>query len=116
MRRDAQFVIQGGDLREVTIPGTASDPPPPGHQPTEAGDLALAKAFTLEAHSTDRTGGPGGRALGAFRQHRFDHMEGQEAGQRPHGDEQCRERGSFVNRTEQRLQRRLVVAYDVREA
>jgi hypothetical protein len=88
----------------------------PPQPPKQADDLALTKAFTLEARATDRAGGPGGEALGAFRQHGFDHMEGQEAGQRPYGDEQCRERGSFINRTEQRLQRRLMVAYDVREA
>jgi hypothetical protein len=103
-------------LRDVTALRTAPDPPPPGHQPEEAGDLALEKAFTLEAHATDWAGGPGGQAPGAFRKHRFDHMKGQEAGQRPHGDEHCRERGGFFDGAEQRLQRRLMVAYDVCEA
>jgi hypothetical protein len=103
-------------LRDVTALRTAPDPPTPLHQPKEAGDLVIEKAFTLEAHATDGAGRPGGRAPGAFREHCFDHMDGQEAGQRPHGDEQGRERGGFFDGAQQRLQRRLMVAYDVREA
>ena len=90
MRLHPQAVIQGRHLRDVAPLGTPSDPAAPLERAKQAGDLALGKALTPQRGPTGRAGGPGGRPTGAFGQHSFDKVDGEDTGQLPHRQDQLR--------------------------
>ena len=83
MRLHSQGLIQGGHLRCLASVGAPSDPAAPLDWPKEAGDLALRKAFTVQARPTQRAAGPGRRVPGTFGQLGFDEVHGERAGHLP---------------------------------
>ena len=77
MRLHSQGLIQGGHLRCLASVGAPSDPAAPLDWPKEACDLALRKAFTVQARPTQRAAGPGRRVPGTFGQLGFDEVHGE---------------------------------------
>ena len=83
MRVQSQSVIQGRYLGCLASLGAPSDPAAPLDWPKEACDLALRKAFTVQARPTQRAAGPGRRVPGTFGQLGFDEVHGERAGHLP---------------------------------
>jgi hypothetical protein len=71
---------------------TPPDASSPSERSEQAHELALGKTHTAQGGFTARAGGPGARLLSTFGKHIYDDMEGQDTRQRPHGENQRRER------------------------
>lgn len=97
-------------------PGDTVRPSLPLERAKEAEDLALHKAFTAHAGSTLRAAGPSRRAPGAFGQHRFDQVSGEDTSQGPGTQDQLGECVGLFNRAEQALHARIIIVYAVAEA
>jgi hypothetical protein len=84
----------------VAALGTPSHPPAPADRSKEARALALHEAFTAPERSTRGAAGPKRWAQGAFSQHGFDAVDGQNTRQGPNGQDQLGEGLRLVNPVE----------------
>ena len=107
---------RGSPLGCLAPLGTPSDPAPPPARSNEAADLALHNAFTAQACPALRAAGPRRRATGAFGQHRFDQVSGEDTSQRPCRQEQLWEGVGLFNRAEQALHAGIIIASAVGQA
>jgi hypothetical protein len=116
MRLYPQYLIERSDLRDVTPMRTPSDPASPSERPAQARELTRGEALTAQRAPTTRTRGPSDRPPGTFGEDIFDDVEGEDTRERPHGQDELRERLGLFDRIEQRLHGGVIMPYAVAEA
>src|SRR5262245_48771073 len=108
-----QRLIQGSHLCDRTAPRTTANAAWPRERPQEAGHRAWSKTLAPPQGPAGWAGGPKSRLASPLGEHGFDQMPPEDTDDLPRGQDQGGEGRGVFHRTQQPLQRRIIIAYAV---